>query len=147
MTDEEAWEVVHSAHTGIFTTLTATGWPVSLPIWFVVMDRNVYVRTPEKAKKLTRISHDDRGCFLVESGKRWAELAAVEMPVRASVIADESVESAAAGLFDQKYRSFRTSRRQLPDATKSHYSGTRLIRLEPSGKLVTWDNSRLRLGS
>lgn len=147
LTDDEAWEMVESAHTGIFTSMTSAGWPVSLPIWFVVLERQIYLRTPEGAKKLARIGRDDRGCFLVERGERWAELAAVEMAVRGSLVTDPAVERSVTELFDLKYQAFRTSRQQMPDATKAHYSGTRLVRLAPAGKLITWDNSRLRLRS
>jgi hypothetical protein len=145
LSDDEAWEELERAHTGVFTTLTRAGWPVSLPIWFVVVDRAIYVQTPERAKKLVRIGHDDRGCFLVERGERWAELAAVELPVRASVVHDPALAAVVSERLDAKYRPFRTASSRLPAATRSHYSGSVLVRLEPAGKLVSWDNARLRL--
>ena len=36
MTSDEAWEFVAAAHTGILTTLRADGFPISLPVWFIV---------------------------------------------------------------------------------------------------------------
>ena len=44
MTTDEAWGVLASAHTGIFTSLRHDGVPVSLPVWFVALDRRVYLR-------------------------------------------------------------------------------------------------------
>jgi hypothetical protein len=36
--------------------------------------------------------------------------------------------------------------RKVPDATKEHYGGRfAVLRLTPTERLVTWDNSRLRL--
>ena len=144
LSEDEAWEMLASAHTGIFTTLKSAGWPVSLPVWFVVHEREIYVRTPAKAKKLARIRGDDRGCFLVEQGEQWAELKAVELPVRAAIIPDEE-DLDLSEMFDAKYRGFRTSRREMPAATKSHYSGMTLVRLTPAGEPITWDNSRIYL--
>jgi general stress protein 26 len=148
MTEEQAWAEVESAHTGIFTSLKMDGWPVSLPVWFVVVDRSIYLSTPDRSKKVIRIGNDERGCFLVERGERWAELAAVEIPVKATVVTDANEKGKVAELMNEKYQGFRTPRRKMPEATKAHYgSGTAVIRLEPAGRLLTWDNSKLRLQS
>lgn len=85
MNEEEAWAFLQQGHTGIFTTLRAGGWPVSLPVWYVVLDRAVYLHTPGKTKKVTRVRNDERACFLVESGEKWTDLAAVMLPVQAAV--------------------------------------------------------------
>ena len=45
LTPEEAWDFIEQAHTGIFGTLRSDGMPIMLPIWFVVIDRKIYVRT------------------------------------------------------------------------------------------------------
>jgi nitroimidazol reductase NimA-like FMN-containing flavoprotein (pyridoxamine 5'-phosphate oxidase superfamily) len=83
MTEDEAWDMLEHAHTGILTTLRHDGRPVALPIWFVVIDRRVYVTT--RGKKVVRARNDSRASFLVESGDRWAELRAVHVDCRATV--------------------------------------------------------------
>ena len=52
LTEDEVWEELATARTGIFTTLRADGWPVSLPVWFATVDRRIYLRTPAGTKKL-----------------------------------------------------------------------------------------------
>ncbi len=146
MTDEEAWAELEAAHTGIFTSLKRDGWPVSLPVWFVVLDGAIYLRTPERSKKVSRIRNDSRGTFLVERGERWAELAAVHVPVRATLVDDPSEQEKVQALMAEKYAAFRTVRREMPDATKAHYGSQRaVIRLTPEGRFLTWDNAKLRL--
>jgi len=66
LSEQEAWAELEQAHTGTFTTLQRNGWPISLPMWFVALDRRIYLRTPVQSKKLARIRHDPRGNFLVE---------------------------------------------------------------------------------
>ncbi|MGH9137555.1 MAG: pyridoxamine 5'-phosphate oxidase family protein [Acidimicrobiales bacterium] len=39
LTDDEAWAFLENGHIGILTSLRRDGWPVSLPVWFVVLDR------------------------------------------------------------------------------------------------------------
>jgi hypothetical protein len=145
LSDDEAWQFLADGHTAIFTTLRRDGWPVSLPVWFVVEDRHAYVATPVNSKKVARVRYDDRGCLLVERGVAWTDLAAVELPVRASVLdaGDEAV--AVSALFATKYEAFRPAVVSVPDATKRHYAGQAVIRLEPAGPLLSWDNSRIRL--
>jgi len=148
MTGEEAWDFLERGHTGILTTLRRDGWPVALPVWFVVSDHRIYVGTPSQTKKLKRIANDERASFLVEDGSRWAELAAVHLPVLARVLDPEldTREMKLAGrLFAEKYASFRTSAEKLPSASTKHYSSQRVIRLDAAGPLISWDNSRLRL--
>jgi hypothetical protein len=47
---DEAWDTIDRAHTGILTTLRRDGVPVSLPVWFVVLDRRIYVSGPANTK-------------------------------------------------------------------------------------------------
>ncbi len=148
MSDDEAWDFIAKGHTGIFTTLKRDGWPVALPLWFAVHDRRIYLGTPSQSAKLKRIAHDDRGSFLVETGERWAELAAVHIPVKATVLdaEDDSDEAGEAGrLFAEKYSGSRTSAKSMPKSTAEHYSSQRIIRLDPAGPPVSWDNARIRL--
>ena len=147
MSEDESWEFLARGHTGILTTLRRDGWPVALPVWFAVDDRRVYIGTPSRTKKLARIAHDDRGSFLVETGQEWAELAAVHLPVRARVLdpeEDRPEVQRAGRLFAEKYERFRAAGTKLPSATTEHYRSRRIIRLDPAGPPVSWDNARIR---
>ncbi len=60
-----------------------TGAPISLPVWFVALDRRIYVAGPAHTKKFARIRNDPRVAFVVESGTHWAELVGVHLTGRA----------------------------------------------------------------
>jgi Pyridoxamine 5'-phosphate oxidase len=147
LTEDEAWERLTNSHTGIITTLRRDGWPISLPMWFAVVDRKIYMRTLSASKKALRIKRDQRACFMVESGEAWKDLAAVVVAVKASLIdpASDEAKRALAAL-GAKYRGFGLPRREVPDATKKHYAaGNVVIRLEPAGAMITWNNAKIRL--
>ena len=140
LSEAEVADFLATAHTGVLTTLRADGWPVSLPVWFVVVDGAIHVRTPARSKKVQRVRHDDRVSFVVESGLRWDELKAVVVTGRASVVDDD-----VAAAFDAKYGAYRADRSTLPDATKRHYGGdATVLRIDPVQDLITWDNSKIR---
>ena len=140
LTPAEVDDFLENAHTGVLTTLRRDGWPVSLPVWFVVVDGAIYVRTPAQSRKVQRVRHDDRVSFVVESGRRWDELKAVVVTGRASLV-DDDVASA----FDAKYGEYRADRSTMPEATQRHYRGDRtVLRIDPVQDPITWDNSKIR---
>ena len=146
LSNEEVWSFLGAAPVGILTTLRSDGFPVALPMWFVVLDRRVYIQTHVNTKKVGRIRRDPRASFLVEEGQRWAELKAVHLTGRVSIEDDPDVVRSAQGLADEKYVEMRTAPEQLPDATKRHYAPEMVtLRLDHDEKVLSWDNKKLHL--
>ena len=143
LTDDEIWQFVTDAHTGVMTTLRRDGTPISLPLWFACVDRAIYVHT--RGRKLSRIAHDGRAAFLVESGEAWIELKAVHFTGTAEQVELDfdllaRVESETA----RKYEAFRTPAARVPEATARHYASTmRWVRFTPDDRVLSWDNAKL----
>jgi len=151
LSEEEAWAELDTAHTGILTTLRRDGRPVSLPVWFATVGRTIYVSTPAKTRKVEHVRNDPRATFLVERGEKWIELCAVMVYADVELLEPGDEYDTASAAITAKYAGFGMERKALgekkvPDATKAHYAGRRaMLRLTPTERLVTWDNSRLRL--
>ena len=149
--DDEAWHELDTAHTGILTTLRRDGWPVSLPVWFATIDRRIYVRTPAKTRKIEHVRNDPRATFLVERGEKWIELCAVMVYADVELLEPGEEYEEASAAITAKYAGFGMESpamggKKVPDATKEHYAGrAAMLRLTPTERMVTWDNSRLRL--
>jgi PPOX class probable F420-dependent enzyme len=143
LTLDEAWDVLSQSRTGILTTLRADGAPVTLPVWFVVLDRAICFKTPSRARKVARIRRDPRASFLVESGERWAELRAVHLSGRVEEVGDEAARQRIGAALDEKYAAFRTAITDLPQSARERYAAWAFFRLRPEQRLLTWDNSRL----
>jgi nitroimidazol reductase NimA-like FMN-containing flavoprotein (pyridoxamine 5'-phosphate oxidase superfamily) len=147
LSEEEQLAFLERGHTGIITTLRRDGWPVSLPVWYAVVDGTVYLRTPPKAKKVVRIRNDERCSFLVESGEKWVDLAAVEFRARAVIVEEGPETEAADAALARKYDGYGPPSELLPPATKGHYAAQIFVRLEPTEPAISWDNQRIRLRS
>jgi PPOX class probable F420-dependent enzyme len=146
LSPDEAWAVVAASHTGLFTSLRRDGVPITLPVWFVVLDRRIYVSGPASAKRVARIRRDPRVSFLVESGERWAELRAVHLTGRARVVTESEPLARVAAALEAKYAAFRTPRAGMPAATRAHYDvELATIEIAPDEHMLSWDNARLRL--
>ena len=146
LNDDEIWGFLAQATVGIVTTLRADGMPIALPMWFVLVDRRVFIQTHVNTKKVARIRHDPRASFLVEAGERWAELKAVHLTGRMSVETDEGVVAKVQSEADRKYAGLRTTPEKLPDATRRHYAPELItLRLDHEERIISWDNKKIRL--
>jgi len=141
--DDEAWAVLASAHTGIFTTLRRDGMPIALPVWFVVLDRTVCLSVPARTKKVARVRNDPRASFLVESGLAWADLEAVHLTGTVEVVEDFAVIEDIDEALATKYGAFRTPRTEMPERTRAHYADRVFLRLHPDERILSWDNRRI----
>jgi hypothetical protein len=145
---DEAWEVLASSHTGIFTTLRRDGMPIALPVWFVALDRTICLGAPSRTKKLARLRHDPRASFLVESGLRWVELKAVHLTGTVRFLdldADRALIERIDHELDVKYGPYRSNNAALPEKTQEHYAARTFLQLIPDDRVLTWDNSRMPL--
>ena len=144
LSEDEAWAVIAAAHTGILTTLRADGSPVTLPMWFVADDRTVVFTTFEGTKKLARIRRDPPRLVPGRVGR------ALGRAVLRSISAARSRRSRTRPRWTDSTRSWMRSTRRsaprgaaMPAKTAQHYTGKRVLRLVPAGRILTWDNSRL----
>lgn len=144
---DEAWERIERSHTGILTTLRADGHPITLPVWFVAVDRQIYVSTPPTSKKVSRARRDPRASFLVESGELWRELAAVHLTGELSEVDDETIARRVREKLDAKYAAFRVFRDDMPAQTSAAYQQSTLLRFSPDDRVLSWDNTRIRIGT
>lgn len=147
LNEVELWGFVGDARTAIVTTLRRDGWPVSLPVWFVVLDRSIYFKTYPTMRKIARIARDPRASFVVEDGGRWTELRAVSLSVTAEVLAPGADADAARLALDVKYPpELNVPVDRLPEVSQAYYAGDDVIvKLTPAGPPISWDNRRLRL--
>lgn len=145
--EDELWDFVADARTAIVTTLRRDGWPVSLPVWFVVIDRSIYFKTYSTMRKVARIARDPRTSFVVEDGGRWTELRAVSLSVTAEILAPGAEADAARRALGAKYPAeLNVPVERLPAVSRAYYAAADvIIRLTPAGAPISWDNRRLRL--
>ncbi len=144
MTTDEAWHVLKRSHTGILTSLRRDGHPISLPVWFVVLDRKIYISGQAHTKKFGRVRRDPRVTFLVESGEAWIDLVGVQLTGRATILSDSVLAERVAAAQNEKYARFRIPREEMPDATRVHYeTAIATIEIVPDDRILSWENGRL----
>jgi PPOX class probable F420-dependent enzyme len=147
LSKREAWDVLAQSRTGILTTLKSDGAPVTLPVWFVAVDRTICFVTPRHTKKVARLRNDPRASFLVESGARWSDLRGVHLSGVVEEVLDDAAKARIDGAINEKYRDLMTKTSQLPDAAREYYAARAFFRLVPAERMLTWDNSRITVAA
>ena len=147
LSEQEVWEELARAHTGILTSLRADGTPITLPIWFIAIDGRIFFSAPARTKKIARLRRNPRCCFLVESGTYWRELKAVLLTGNAREVSDEDTKRRVRQALNAKYDSFRSKRSSMPEKTRSVYEAPEATMFEivPDNRILTWDNARIDL--
>jgi nitroimidazol reductase NimA-like FMN-containing flavoprotein (pyridoxamine 5'-phosphate oxidase superfamily) len=102
MSDADIWRMLATADKGVFVSLRKSGAPIALPVWFVVHEQSIYLRTPARSKKIARITADDRVAFLVDDGRAWAELRGIHISGTADTVDDPQLSEVIATLIDTK---------------------------------------------
>jgi PPOX class probable F420-dependent enzyme len=143
LTEDEMYAFLADAHTGVLSTLRRDGSPASMPMWFVLLDRDVYIRTLAGSRKTGHMRRDPRVSFLVERGRAWTELQAVVLSGRAVIETDPALTAGVDDAFACKYAGFLMPD-AAPDATRRHYAAERVhVRIAVQRTPRTWNNAKL----
>ena len=143
---DEAWEVLRTTHTGIFTSLKADGTPIALPVWFAALDERIYLDAVATTKKVARVRRNARVSFLVESGERWRDLRGVLVTGQARIVDDDALVERVHAAIGEKYAGFSGDRPAMPPESRAHYEREHLvIEIEPDERILSWDNARILL--
>lgn len=141
--DAEAWAMVAASHESVLTTLRRDGRPISLPMWHLVLDGGLYVRTPSVSNKVTRIRNDPRGSFVVSSGHAYPELAGVVAEVEISIVDDDELGARVIAGLEAKHPDFAPALDQLPPEMQEIFGDTSILQLDVIGSFMTWNNAAL----
>ena len=90
MTDDEVHAFLSDARTAILCTVGPDGVPDPVPMWFVLRDGEMWLRTYAKSQKVVNLQRDPRVSLLIETGERYAELRGVQLTGRLDVSHDEA---------------------------------------------------------
>ncbi len=147
LTHEEIEDFLKNGHTLIFTTIRASGEPFATPMWYAYVDGAFYISTLGRSAKVQHVRRDPRVCCTVETGDAWVDLKCVIANCDAEILTDEETFEMIGVEMDRKYASFRPPQTRMPDATKQHYSGGRVVvKCTPRpGEIRSWYNRKIRM--
>src|SRR5918999_5904205 len=88
LTEAEQAELLDQERVVIVTSNGHRGWPHSMPMWYLVRDREIWVWTYAKSQKVRNLERDPRATLLVETGTEYQELRGVQIEAEAELHRD-----------------------------------------------------------
>jgi PPOX class probable F420-dependent enzyme len=88
MTDSELSGFLAAGRTLVLVTTGPDGLPDPVPMWYVVVDGEIRMRTYARSQKAVNLRRDPRVCCLVEDGARYAELRGAQLTGRVELVDD-----------------------------------------------------------
>jgi PPOX class probable F420-dependent enzyme len=74
LTDDEQRDLLESERIVTVASLSASGWPHLMPLWYVLRDGDIWIYTYAKSQKVRNLERDPRATLLVETGHEYSEL-------------------------------------------------------------------------
>ena len=88
MSDEEIADFVERSRNCTLATLSATGSPHLVAMWYAVVDGQLWFETKAKSQKAVNLLRDPRATVLIEDGLTYDTLRGVSLEGRAVVVDD-----------------------------------------------------------
>ena len=145
LSPEEIDEFLAKERTVIFTCLNKDGTPHSTPLWFLWEGGALYARTMRKLQKVKNVQRDARVSCVVETGEEYLRLKSVVINGTCTFEEDPVVQERFSELFGKKYGVPTTTRGDMPEAVRKHYSDAWVLLKVTPEKFITWDNAKIRL--
>ena len=143
---DEAWDALERAHTGVLTTLRRDGVPISLPVWFVALDRRIYVSGPAHTKKFARVRARSTGELSRRVGRALGRPASASIsPEPRRIVDDAAAPRARGGSARRQVRPVpHAPRRDARRDTRANYeTAVTTIEITPDDRILSWENARL----
>lgn len=146
LTPDEVAEFLGSARTMVLVTTGPDGVPDPVPMWFLLDDGVVWMRTYAASQKVRNLERDPRFAALVEAGERYVELRGVQLTGRVTIVEDvDRICEIVAGLM-VKYEGLDPGHvGQVRAAYRERAVKQRALRLDVE-RVVSWDHAKQALG-
>lgn len=147
LTPDEVSALLEGARTMVLVTNGPDGVPDPVPMWFVLRDGVVHMRTYAKSQKVLNLERDPRFAALVETGDRYVELRGVQLSGTVALLDDIDLVCDVFAALMVKYEGLDPAH---VDSVRAAYRDRapkqRVLRLDVT-RTVSWDHAKLAAAS
>jgi PPOX class probable F420-dependent enzyme len=143
LADAELEELLASERVAVVSSNGPRGWPHSMPLWFVVREREIWIWTYAKSQKVRNLERDPRASVLVETGHEYGELRGAMIEARAILHRDPETVLGFAEELTLRYAPGLAALDEGARAALAAQAPKRVaIQFEPV-RTATWDHRKL----
>jgi PPOX class probable F420-dependent enzyme len=139
----EQRELLDTERVVVVSSIGPRGWPHSMPMWFVLREREIWVWSYAKAQKVRNLERDRRATLLVETGTEYVELRGIQIEAEAEIIRDPETVLEFGHELSVRYAEGIDSIEGDAAAALAAQAAKRVaIRFEPR-RVASWDHRKL----
>jgi len=142
LTEDEQRKLIDSERIVVVSTLGHSGWPHSMPLWYVPRGGEVWVYTYAKSQKVRNLERDPRATLLIETGHEYGELRGVEIEAEAEIHRDVETVFELVKELTSRYSAGAEIDDETAETLKDQARKRVAIRFEPR-RVATWDHRKL----
>jgi PPOX class probable F420-dependent enzyme len=140
MTDDEIAEFIERSRTATMATLSSSGTPHLVAMWYAVLDGEVWFETKAKSQKAVNLRRDPRITVMIEDGQTYDTLRGVSIEGRAEIVDDpELILRVGISVWERYNGPYSDEVRPFVDQMMNNRIA---VRVAPS-RLRSWDHRKL----
>jgi PPOX class probable F420-dependent enzyme len=143
--DAELERFLAASITATTVTINPDGTPLPTPVWFLNRGAEIYFRTMRTSRKAKNLARDPRIAVQVEAGHRYLELKAAIISGTAEEVSDAATRDWYQAERNRKYAALAPAMKEMPEATRKHYSDPFVLYRVVPKSVKSWDNSKIRV--
>jgi PPOX class probable F420-dependent enzyme len=142
LTPDEVQTLLREARTMVLVTTGPDGVPDPVPMWFVVSDGVIQMRTYARSQKVRNLERDPRFAALIETGERYVELRGAQLSGTVALLDDVDLVCDVFAALMVKYEGLDPAHvDSVRTAYRDRAPKQRVLRLEVT-KVVSWDHAK-----
>jgi PPOX class probable F420-dependent enzyme len=144
MTDDEITEFIEHSRTATMATLSASGKPHLVAMWYAVLDGEIWFETKAKSQKAVNLRRDPTITVMIEDGRTYSTLRGVSIDGRAEIVdADEDLLHRVGVSVWERYTGPYTD--EMKPFVEQMMHNRIAVRVVPT-RLRSWDHRKLGMG-
>jgi PPOX class probable F420-dependent enzyme len=141
MSDDEIVEFIDHGRTATMATLSASGKPHLIAMWYAVLDGEIWFETKAKSQKAVNVRRDPTITVMIEDGHTYDTLRGVSIDGRAELVDDDPELLLRVGIsvWERYTGPYTDDMRPFVDQMMNNRIAVRVV---PS-RLRSWDHRKL----
>lgn len=119
------------------------GYPDITPMWFVIDDQTLWMRTYGKSQKVLNARRDPRACALIETGDRYLELRGVQITGDLEIVDDVDRICWVAARLMVKYEGVAAEHIPALEVAYRDRASKQVALGLPLDRIVSWDHRKM----
>lgn len=143
MSADEIADFLGQGGTVQLALLGPDGYPDITPMWFVIEDDTLWMRTYGRSQKVVNARRDSRCCALIETGDRYLELRGVQVTGDVEVVEDVDRICWVAARLMVKYEGVDAEHIPALEAAYRERAPKQVALRLPLERIVSWDHRKM----